>query len=194
MAGEAVVRVAVDVSFLRMEAAPTDPPLPLPDGAQVLRVTSCSVAFYRYLYNTVGEPWLWWLRRVMPDAELAAHLARPNVGLRVLYRGGEPAGFYELEGRSDGSVNLAYFGLVPQAIGQGLGRALLRHAVDLAWRSGAQVVTVNTCTADHPRALPNYLAAGFRTLRTVREVWPVPLRLGLAVPQRLRAGEQALMP
>jgi GNAT superfamily N-acetyltransferase len=193
MAGEAVVRVAVDVTFLRMDAPPADDPLPFPEGAQVLRVSACSVAFYRYLYNTVGEPWMWWLRRVMPDAELAAHLARPQVALRVLYRGGEPAGFYELEGRADGSINLAYFGLMPQVIGQGIGRALLRHAVDLAWRSGAQAVTVNTCTADHPRALPNYLAAGFRTLRTVREVWPVPLHLGLAVPERLRMGESALL-
>ena len=186
MAGEAAVRVAVDVTFLRMDAAPADPAPALPEGAQVLRVASCSVPFYRYLYNTVGEPWLWWLRRVMPDAELAAHLARPHVALRVLYRGGEPAGFYELEGRADGSINLAYFGLMPQVIGQGLGRVLLRQAVDLAWRSGAQGVTVNTCTADHPRALPNYLAAGFRTLRTVREVWPVPARLGMAIPAHLR--------
>jgi GNAT superfamily N-acetyltransferase len=185
MAGEAVVRVAVDVTFLRMDAAPSEPAPPLPEGAQLLRVAACSVPFYRYLYNTVGEPWLWWLRRVMPDAELAAHLGRPHVGLRVLYRGGEPAGFYELESRPDGAVNLSYFGLLPQAIGQGLGRAMLRHAVDLAWRSGAQAVTVNTCTADHPRALPNYLAAGFRTLRTVREVWPVPARLGMRVPPHL---------
>lgn len=193
MSGEAVVRVAVDVTFLRMDAAPTEAPLPLPAGAQVLRVTSCSVPFYRYLYNTVGEPWLWWLRRVVPDAELAAHLARPQVGVRVLYRGGEPVGFYELEGRADGSVNLAYFGLMPHAIGQGMGRALLGQAVDLAWRSGARAVTVNTCTADHPRALPNYLAAGFQTVRTVREVWPVPRHLGLVVPERLRAGEAALL-
>jgi hypothetical protein len=47
-------------------------------------------------------------------------------------------------------------------------------------------MTVNTCTADHPRALPNYLAAGFARLRTVREVWQVPHRLGLNIPPRLR--------
>jgi hypothetical protein len=29
---------------------------------------------------------------------------------------------------------------------------------------------------------------GFRPLRRVREVWRVPVRLGLAVPERLRLG------
>jgi hypothetical protein len=58
--------------------------------------------------------------------------------------------------------------------------------VDAAWAEAPRVLTVNTCTADHPRALPNYIAAGFRVLRTVREVWPVPNRLGLPIPDRLR--------
>ena len=72
-------------------------------------------------------------------------------------------------------VNLSYFGLLPHALGRGMGRALLRHAVETAWAGGGtRAMTVNTCTADHPRALPNYLAAGFRPVRAVREVWQVP--------------------
>ena len=75
--------------------------------------------------------------------------------------------------------NLSYFGLLPHAIGAGIGRALLRQAIEDGWARGTRALTVNTCTADHPRALPNYLAAGFAKLRTVREVWHVPQRLGL---------------
>ena len=86
-------------------------------------------------------------------------------------------------------VNLSYFGLLPHALGRGMGRALLRHAVETAWAGGGtRALTVNTCTADHPRALPNYLAAGFRPVRAVREVWQVPVRLGLPIPERLKAG------
>jgi len=48
------------------------------------------------------------------------------------------------------------------------------------------VVTVNTCTADHRRALPGYLRAGFKPTRTVREVWDVPNRLGMSIPEHLR--------
>ncbi len=51
---------------------------------------------------------------------------------------------------------------------------------------GARAVTVNTCTADHPRALPGYLKAGFTPVRTVREVWDIPNRLGITVPPHLK--------
>jgi len=185
---EAVQRVSVDVTFLRMDAPPSDPPRPLPPGTRVEHARRCSVPFYRYLYDTVGEPWLWWMRRTASDAELAALLALPAISVHVLMQDGEPAGFYELDRRPAQAVNLAYFGLMPWAIGTGLGRAFLRHAVDTAWAAGKPAVTVNTCTADHPRALPAYLAAGFVRLRTVREVWPVPTRLGLKVPAHLAAG------
>jgi GNAT superfamily N-acetyltransferase len=83
-------------------------------------------------------------------------------------------------------VNLAYFGLMPWMIGKGLGQAFLRDAVDTAWGAGARAVTVNTCTADHPRALPTYIASGFAPVRTLRETWPIPVRLGLTVPEHLR--------
>ena len=185
---EPVQRVAVDVTFLRMDAAPEDAGVAMPADASVLRLARCSVPFYRYLYDTVGQEYLWWLRRTVPDREMAALLGRPDITIDVLYQGGEPAGFYELERRGgDGSINLAYFGLMPHAIGHGAGRALLRHAVHAAWAERPSRMTVNTCTADHPRALPNYVAAGFRVLRTDRETWPVPTRLGLRLPERLRA-------
>jgi GNAT superfamily N-acetyltransferase len=182
---EPVQEVAVDVTFLRMEARPADPARPLPPGARVEHARRCSVPYYRYLYDTVGEPWLWWMRRTATDAELAALLAMPAISVHVLMQDGEPAGFYELDRRNPHAVNLAYFGLMPWAIGTGVGGAFLRHAVDMAWAAGRPAVTVNTCTADHPRALPAYLSVGFRRLRTVREVWPVPLRLGLKVPALL---------
>jgi GNAT superfamily N-acetyltransferase len=180
-------RIAVTVTFLRQDAPPLMPAPKTPhDDATLTRVAHPSVAFYRYLYDTVGAPYVWWLRRTMPDAEIAALMADPQVSLHVLYRGGEPAGFFELHGRGGGPVNLAYFGLMPQAVGVGLGTALLRAAVDEAWRRKPTVLTVNTCTADHPRALPNYLRAGFRVAREVREIWDVPNRLGLHIPAQLK--------
>ncbi|HWX51487.1 MAG TPA: GNAT family N-acetyltransferase [Roseomonas sp.] len=185
---EPAIRVAVDVTFLRMPAPPGEPGPALPPDTRLEKVARCTVPFYRYLYNTVGGEYVWWLRRASSDAEIAAALADPHVAIHVLYRNGAPAGFFELEQRPGmGTTNIAYFGLLPHAVGQGLGRAFLRAAVDAAWATGCGAVTVNTCTADHPRALPNYLAAGFVRLRTVREVWPVPVRLGLKVPERLLA-------
>ena len=146
-----------------------------------------SVGFYRYLYNTVGADYVWWLRRTDAGRRLAALLRDPLVSIHVLYADGEPAGFFELDARGWPDVNLSYFGLMPHAVGTGVGYAFLRQAVDMVWRSARAGMTVNTCTADHPRALPTYLRAGFRTMRQVRELWNVPLRLGMSIPDRLRA-------
>ena len=93
---------------------------------------------------------------------------------------GAGIGFAEIDARNRPTVNLSYFGLVPTATGAGLGTSFLRAAIDAAWGMGARGVTVNTCTADHPRALPSYLRAGFRPVRAVREI--VRATLGHAGP------------
>lgn len=182
---EPATRVAVRVTFLRMDTR-QPPPSPLPSDTTLVRLAGCSVPFYRYLYGTVGEPYLWWLRRSLRDADLAAILRTPSVSVHVLYRGGEPAGFFELDTGPRPSVNLSYFGLMPHVVGQGLGTAFLGAATEAAWSAGARALTVNTCTADNERALPNYLRAGFQKVRVVDEVWDVPNRLGLVVPAQLR--------
>jgi GNAT superfamily N-acetyltransferase len=184
---EPVARVTVTVTFLRMDRPPPGPSPGLPTNYQVVTAQSPTVAFYRYLYNTVGADYVWWLRRTMRDEELAMLLRDPSISIHTLYHGGEPAGFFELDARSWPDVNLSYFGLMPHAIGAGVGFPFLRSAVDAAWRQRPRGMTVNTCTADHPRALPTYLRAGFRNLRQVREVWNVPLRLGMRIPSRLLA-------
>lgn len=185
--GEAVDRAVVTVTFLRMNIAPARPRAKLPPGF-LLGPERLGVAQYRALYNEVGGPWMWWLRRVMPDALLARHLASPEVSVQVLRRDGEALGFFETDAGHWPDVNLNYFGLVPGAIGQGLGRLLLDAAVDSVFFNamGLRGMTLNTCDADHPRALGNYLAAGFRTVRQVREVWDIPRRLGFTIPERLR--------
>ena len=183
---EPVTRVGVTVTFLRMDKAPQSAGPGLVAGLQIVRAQTPSVSFYRYLYNTVGADYLWWLRRATPDNELAALLRDKAVSVHTLYGKGEPAGFFELDRRTWPEVNLSYFGLMPNMIGSGVGYAFLRCAIDEAWRSGVRGMTVNTCTADHPRALPNYLRAGFTVMRQVRETWSVPNRLNMRIPPALR--------
>ncbi len=184
---EATTRAAVTVTFLRQDTPLAAPSPPLPPDTSLFRLARPSVAFYRYLYATVGAPYLWWLRRTMPDQQIADIVQAPGVSIHVLYRGGEPHGFFELDARAMRTVNLSYFGLMPQAVGQGMGTPFLRAALDAAWAQGPGAITVNTCTADHRRALPTYLACGFVVTRRSLEIWDVPDRLGLTVPQHLRA-------
>ena len=184
---EPTTRIAVDVTFLRMDRRPAGPIPPLPYGMKVEQCfPRCEVAHYRELYAKVGQDYVWWLRRTLSDGELDAVLSDRAISIHVLHDAEGELGFYELDRRAWPVMNLAYFGLYSRAVGQGLGMAFLFHAVMAAWEEIPVAMTVNTCTADHPRALPNYLKAGFSRLRTVREEWPVPDRLGLPIPARLK--------
>ena len=154
--------VEVTTTYLEMHAPPATPLGPPPPGAQVVRAVRPSVRFYRYLYDAVGAPWHWYDRRRMPQDELAAILRDDRVEVHVLWKDGEPAGYAELDRRTDAQVELAYFGIMPDAIGQKLGPWLLAWAIREAWRpAGVARVWVHTCTLDHPAALRTYLAAGF---------------------------------
>nr|WP_231888461.1 GNAT family N-acetyltransferase [Acetobacter malorum] len=104
--------------------------------------------------------------------------------IALLRHGQAIRGFYELNLSNPQDINLSYFGLFPEAIGHGVGRAFLDRAVRHAWSLGPLCVRVNTCTADHPRALPLYKQVGFEPVRTVEETWDVPNRLGLTIPER----------
>jgi GNAT superfamily N-acetyltransferase len=172
----------VTVTYLEMKsrhpaASPPQPALPY----HIERVQNCSVAFYRFLYNTVGEPWLWHERRRVNDAALAAILANPKVWLLVLYAQGEPAGYAELDVRQSPDIQLAYFGIVPKFIGQRLGPALLRATVEDAWSRNPPRLWVHTCSLDHPKAMACYQQAGFvaydKVVRRIRDPRPLPLNL-----------------
>lgn len=151
-----------EITYLEMRAPPATPPLPPPRGdVQVVHAVRPTLHFYRYLYDTVGADYIWSNRRLMDQEELHRTLHDERVELNVLWVAGVPAGFAELDSRRPGVVELVYFGLMPEFIGQGLGRHLLDWAVRRAWALGCTRVRVNTCTLDHPRALPSYKAAGF---------------------------------
>ena len=131
-------------------------------GVTVARAGDATPALYRHCYRTVGEAWHWRDRWDWTDDEIARHLAQPEISLHLARRGDELLGWYELRRvPEDGSIEIAYFGLLPAAIGQGFGKHLLSCAVRDAWGGGARRVWLHTCTLDHPAAVPNYVARGF---------------------------------
>lgn len=154
--------VDVVVTYLEMRAPPTRPSPPPPmRKLALLRAEIPTVSFYRYLYNTVGEPWLWYVRRAMSDKELAEIITDEAVEIYVLYIAGVPAGFAEIDRRDPADIELAYFGLMPEFTGQGLGPFFLDEVVASAWRHEPDRIWVHTCNLDHKRALATYQRAGF---------------------------------
>ena len=144
-------------------ALPAAPPL------DVRREVRPTAAGYRHLYAAVGRAYRWHDRDAWSDERLQRHLDDPAVSLWTLAVDGATAGYFELVRRRapDGVVEaeLLYFGLAAGFHGRGLGRRLLERAIAEAWALGAERLVLNTCTLDHPAALPNYLARGFRVVR-----------------------------
>ena len=66
-------------------------------------------------------------------------------------------------------IEIAYFGLLPEFIGRGFGGGLLTSAIETAWTWAPTPsrVWVHTCNRDHPSALANYQARGFKIYKKV---------------------------
>jgi GNAT superfamily N-acetyltransferase len=136
-----------------------------PDLPRLERIESCPGSFFRYLYAEVGRGYHWTDRLSWTDDQVRAHIANPAVSLWLLTSGAAPAGYFELRVCGDGSIEIAYFGLLPEFVGRGWGGHLLTLAVETAWARKPDRVWLHTCTLDHPAALPNYLSRGFRQVR-----------------------------
>ena len=151
----------VKVTYLEMFARPERVVPPPREGLAVVHARKPTVAYYRFLYDAVGRGYDWTSRKKLSDAELAALLNDPRLEVHVLMADGVPAGFAELDRRTEDEIELVQFGLRPQFIGQGLGRYFLQWTVAKAWDYSPNRFWLHTCTKDHPAALPNYLKAGF---------------------------------
>ncbi len=156
------------VTYLEMTERPTYPYPPLPTGGPtvLLAADNPPVWYFLNLYDAVGAEYEWTDQHRKPREEVEAFLHDPTVTLYTLMRTGWPAGFFILDGREAGVCDLAYFGLVPEAVGMGLGKYLIQTAVLMGWdMPGVEKLTVNTNSLDHPRALPLYQKAGFSPVR-----------------------------
>ena len=156
----------VTITYLKMHRRPSSSVrLAAPERTAILQAHQPTVSFYRYLYNHVGEQWLWYERRAMDNEALRAIIHDPLVSIHVLYFDGVPAGYVELDNRVGRETELAYFGLFPEFIGRGLGPWLLNWALNTAWNREPSRIWVNTCNLDHPKALLCYQRAGFEPYR-----------------------------
>lgn len=162
----------IDVTITYLEMAHPDdlrPRRATHPGLALRRVEPPSPALNAHLYEAVGGAYQWNDRRAWTMEQWSEELEREGTETWLLTLDGREAGFFELTMPSARVREILYFGLLPGFEGQGLGAHLLTCAVERAWAAGAERVIVNTCTLDHPGALPNYLARGFSVVRTRTE-------------------------
>jgi GNAT superfamily N-acetyltransferase len=153
--------VATVVTSLEMRERPRPRPM-APAPFRLVRWKAPSPDKYRALFRRVGEPWLWFSRLVMPQAELVAILDDPAVEIYAVEdQRGIEVGILELDFRKAGEVELGFLGFIPELAGKGHGNWLIGQALALGWRGGIARMWVHTCTLDHPGALTFYSRHGF---------------------------------
>ena len=174
----------VTTRHLQMLAPPSHHASPLPEGVRLERATGMTPEYARFLYALVGGDWFWLDRLPWSQQQWLDEIETPGSEFLVLYREGVPAGFVQLHPtiEEDGThIEVLHFGLAPQAIGMGLGRGMLEHAIDRAWSLSERFelppvarVWLHTCSNDGPAALANYTARGFEVFKVVESEEDAP--------------------
>ena len=126
----------------------------------VKKVEIPTAVINHFFFVNVGRPWKWYSRLKWTLADWQALVEKETTTTWIGYIKGSPFGYIELDQQEE-SVEIAFFGLLPQFVGMGLGGFLLSEAIRLAWELKPKRVWVHTCTLDHKYALNNYLARGF---------------------------------
>lgn len=165
----------VTVYFLEMlDRAQAEEPEDLPANVQLVRAEHASPELARWLYGAVGGPWRWAERLGWTYKQWQQELEEEGSEIWLLHLDGTPAGYCQLSASITGGgeaplteTEILYFGLMPWALGRGLGRLFLQHMLAQAWNLNQRHslppvsrVWVHTCTLDGEAALPNYRARG----------------------------------
>ncbi len=173
-------KIAFVVTFLEMLERPSSSQTAQRHDVELVPWEKPDPKGYKALFRQIGEDWLWFGRLTAEDADLANLLEEPGRELFLPQVDGEPVGLLEIDYTDKSNPELAYFGLVPGAVGTGLGRWLMGQAVDMVWsRPETKRFWVHTCTGDSPQALGFYRASGFQPYKLAIEVADDPRAAGL---------------
>jgi GNAT superfamily N-acetyltransferase len=172
-------QIATIVTHLEMRERPRPAPLPA-SSLRLVRWKVPALETYRALFRRVGEPWMWFSRLVMPDADVEAIIHDPAVEIyAVCDPQGIEIGLIELDFRRLPDCELSFFGMVSELAGKGHGRWMAAQAKALAWRRGVERFWVHTCTLDHPSALNFYIKSGFTPYLREVEIFDDPRVKGI---------------
>jgi GNAT superfamily N-acetyltransferase len=167
-------KLANIATYLEMKALPERKLAPLAAGLSLVPVGDMSAAQYRTHFKAVGQDLLWFSRLLMADEKLRSVLDNPAIQSFVFQSSDKMLGLLELNFEDMTNCELAFFGLVPEAVGNGLGRVLMDEAIRRAFAKPIGRLWLHTCTLDHPAAMPFYLRSGFTPYARMLEIHDDP--------------------
>ncbi|MBF0276416.1 MAG: GNAT family N-acetyltransferase [SAR324 cluster bacterium] len=130
-------------------------------------------AINHFFFTNIGRPWKWYSRLHWKYEDWENWVTKKNVSTWIGYVQNSPFGYVEFD-RQGNDTEIAFFGILPQYIGKGLGGWLLSEAIQKAWSFNTKRVWLHTCTLDHEFALKNYLSRGFTIFKEETAVEHIP--------------------
>ena len=127
-----------------------------------------------FFYRAIGADWGWYDRVDWSEDRWREHARRSDLSIWIATYEGCPAGYVEFIHHPANELEIRSLGLLPTFLGQGLGQELLASTIGIAWNQAPTRLWLSTCSLDHPRALPNYHAAGFTTFDTKEAIVNLP--------------------
>ncbi len=156
----------MEVIHLEMLEAPSGaartPPVP---NLVITHLEKPTVEFYRWIYDAVGSNWMWHVRKLITDEALAEIIHHPQVEIHLFSQDDAIVGYAEIDRRDPDNVEIAFFGLLPDFVGRGLGPYFLDQIIRLAWMKNAKRVWLHTCIFDHPKAVATYKNSGLKVFK-----------------------------
>lgn len=141
------------------------------NGLQVIEAEIKDFRLNRFLYQYVGELWDWTDKLSHTNKQWRTYSECSTLHTYVAYYKGAIAGYFELQSIESTEVEIKYFGLAGKFIGKGFGGYLLTCAIKAAWSlPDTKRVWLHTCSLDHPSALKNYQARGFKIYKEEVEI------------------------
>lgn len=128
------------------------------------------------MFVGVGLPYAWGERLLWNNEQWNTYQANENIYLYLGFKGNTLVGYFELNRTDKLSIEIKYFGLLPEYTGQGLGGHFLSATIDQCYKLGAEKVWLHTCEYDSPKALDNYKARGFEVVNDYISEEFVPTR------------------
>jgi len=118
----------------------------------------------KFFYKQIGKKHQWVDRLIWQENDWAKYTLNKKLESYSLKKDNELIGYFELITESN-NCEIAYFGILEEYIGKGLGGYLLSEAIKVGFKL-AKRVWVHTCSLDHFHAINNYKARGMKIFKT----------------------------
>ena len=121
----------------------------------------------KFFYKNIGKNCNWVDRLVWTDLDWTKYVSDKKLFTYILKNRGEIAGYFELLfNKQSEEAEIAYFGILEEYFGKGLGGYLLSEAIKISFKLGGVRVWVHTCSLDHKNALLNYQSRGMKIFKS----------------------------